>query len=58
MAEFWALVKGRSSWPNMRATKDRIGLIREVHALHHLQDGTRPGMWKIVLQDRNLMLST
>ena len=43
-AEFRALVEGRPSWPNICATQDGIGLIREMHTLHHLQDGARPGM--------------
>ena len=42
----------------MCVTQDGIGLIREMRALHHLQDGARSGMWEIVLQDRNMMLCT
>ena len=43
---------------DIKFAQDGIGLIREMHALHHLQDGARPGMWKIVLQDRNMYLYT
>ena len=51
-------MEGRPSWPSIRTNQDGVPLIREMHALHHLQDGARPGMWEIVLQDRNLMLCT
>ena len=57
-AEFRALVEGRPTWPDIKFAQDGIGLIREMHALHHLQDGARPGMWEIVLQDRNMYLCT
>ena len=33
-------------------------LIKAMHALHHLKDSLRPGMWELVVHDCVLMLCT
>lgn len=56
--DFRALLQGRAGWQDTLDRQDGVELVRLIHALHHLQDESKPGMWEIVQQDRALFICT
>ena len=42
--ELRALLQGRDGWEDMLDDQDGVALVKLLHAIHHLQDESKPGM--------------
>ena len=54
--DFRALLQSRNEWQATLDGQDGVAMVKPMHALHYLQDNSKPGMWEIVAHDQALFL--